>query len=67
MDIGGPSVCARAPATNDIQKISVNDIILGVQGAEPPEALAILSNLRVKSWNFIPFSLQTDCSKEYQL
>ena len=55
------------PATDDNQKISVNYIILRVQGAEPPEALAILSNLRVKSWNFIPFSLQTGYSKEYQL
>ncbi len=57
----------HAPATDDNQNISVNDTILGVQGADPPEALAILSNLGGKSWNFIPFSLQTGYSKEYQL
>ena len=65
--LGGPSACAIAPETDDNQKISVNDIILGAQGADPPEARAISSNLRVKSWNFIPFSLQTFYSKEYQL
>ncbi len=42
-------MCARAPATDDNQKISVHNIILGVQGAEPPEAMEILSNLWVKS------------------
>ncbi len=46
---GGASVCARAPATDDNQNISVHNIILGVQGAESPEALEILSNLWAKS------------------
>ena len=52
---------------NLLRPVSVRDIILGVQGAEPLEALAFLSNLRVKSWNFIPFSLKTGYSKEYEL
>ncbi len=52
-------------AADDNQKISGYDIILGVQGAEPPEALAILSNLWVKSWNLIPFSKPTGYLKEY--
>ena len=46
---GGESACARAPAPDDNQKISDinwNGLILRVQGAEPPEALAILSNER---------------------
>ncbi len=38
---------------------TVYNIIMGVQGAESREALAIFGNLWVKSWNFIPFSLQT--------
>ncbi len=49
--LGGPSAFMRALLTDD----------------SPPEALAILSNLWVKSWNFIPFSLQTGYLKEYQL
>ena len=42
-------------------------IILGVQGAEPQEALAILNNIWVKSWIFIPFSLQLGNFKEIRL
>ena len=65
--LGEPSTCMWVPATNNNQKMSANDIILGVQGVEPPEALAILCNLWVKSLNSVPFSLQTGYSKEYQL
>ncbi len=57
--LGGPSACARVSATDANQKISEYDIIPGVQGAELPEVLAILSNLWVNSWNFIQFSCQT--------
>ncbi len=65
--LGGPSAFAKAAPTDDNQRIFLCNSNLGVQGAEPPEALAILSNLWVKSWNFIPFSLQTGYLKEYQL
>ncbi len=47
--LGGQEHCARVLAIVDNQKISLYSIILGVQGVKPPEALAILSYLWVKS------------------